>query len=490
MPDENKATPRKFDQEKYLGLINEKSKIEEQRGEISVQLHDEYESDAWDGEDGPAKLARYQAKTRRYETLGNDVMVINSELAALEALRPAQVKGDALEYVKIRNAWLMGGEKALGAEERNDFLVEPTPEMVRDAPILGKADGSIFDPFALIDPSVWLAATDPYRSDTNAAADPGASTAAPEEWLMYLVRRHKYFGAVANVCYNFDTSHGNTIHSPQKDSTNDKGEAITGQAQAAGGVPGDPQPPASTTEIEWIKVAWRSSKFMPVRIETEADLLYDIAGETMMDGAERLGRGWNEEFTVGVTPNRPNGIVTECKVIDGGAGSAYDGSGGIDYANILDTEYGIDRAYRVNNEGGEGGRMVEIRGGAGWMFHDTIEKNIQLAIGPGNVPLWTPNRDVGAAAQGIPGQIKQYPYVVNNDMADGTANNHLAMIFGKFMHYGVRNVGGPLYFRFFDRTTAAKMSIDFLALSRRDGRSRGPIVGGKCDALAVLQVKS
>ena len=47
-----------------------------------------------------------------------------------------------------------------------------------------------------------------------------------------------------------------------------------------------------------------------------------------------------------------------------------------------------------------------------------------------------------------------------------------------------------MMYRFFDRSTVAKMSVDFLCLSRRDGRSMGPNVSDLNEAYAALQVKT
>ena len=43
--------------------------------------------------------------------------------------------------------------------------------------------------------------------------------------------------------------------------------------------------------------------------------------------------------------------MTSATVIDGEAGSADDGSGGVDYANLLALEYGVDFGYLIGNEG-------------------------------------------------------------------------------------------------------------------------------------------
>ena len=130
-----------------------------------------------------------------------------------------------------------------------------------------------------------------------------------------------------------------------------------------------------------------------------------------------MARGWNAWFTKGTGTSQPQGIVTSATVIDGEAGSADDGSGGVDYANLLDLEYGVDFGYLIGNEGNPDGFMDDESGLVGWLMHRNVEKQLRGATDPNSHrPLWHANLEAGRAAQGMPGLINGYPYMLNNDM--------------------------------------------------------------------------
>ena len=505
-----------FDKKKYDDYIQEKSKIEAERREIGVRMHDEFNSDAWEGEHAPAKLIKFGLDKTMYEKMGNDVVVLNSLIGAQEAEKPKpKVIGQEKALREVRSRWGRGGERALDEGERKLFLSEATKEQLQEIPV--NIDGGyLFDP-AMVSPV--MADSDPYLPETNTGNIREGSEAAPQTWLGNLIRLHRYAGAVALTCYQFSTDNGNEIHSPQKNSTAEIGKAILGPPKSIGSLA-----PVSLTGIDWPRVRWRSSDFMPLDLDSLSDLNFDIMGETMMDSAERLARGWNKEFTLGsgiinvVTaggkqtigqtaaatsgntnyPGRCIGIVPSARVVDGGAGSIS----AIDFANLLDLEYSVDLSYFTSSQGLEAyaDRGMEIPAGFMFMFHRNIEKILRGAVDPNSHrPLWLPNLEVGRAAQMFPGLISgKYPYVVNNDMADGAATLDLAMLFGNMSHFAVRNVGPgtPMFFRFQDRMTMESMSIQILGISRRHSRHRGPNVDGvdgndqKCEALSVLQVKT
>ena len=487
---------RIYNQEEHERLLTHRSELNEQLRTVATLLNDEYESDAWDGDGSAGKLARYMANQQRHGQLTREIQLATHEIDQWEAVRPMTAVEARRSGADVRRRWMLGGGQMLSEDERQVFLSAPTDAMIRDMPILAMGGGEVFNPAAVLGPQ--YAVGDAGRSDLPTESASGAADAmglaAPEEWERSLVETLRYYGAVARNCHNFQTSNGNRLHQNQLDTSDQEGGFLSDQSQVAGtGVP-----PAAGTGLGNVTdvvfdAFWRHSGFIDLRLETFDDIHFDVAGRTMMEMARRLGRGWNHMFTDADGTNKPFGIVTQALVVNGGAGSADDGTGGISYDNLLDLEYGIDRAYREMNEGGDGGFRDMHGGMMGWMFHESIEKQLRKLVHPtSKLPIWVPNLDVGAAAQWIPGLIfGKYPYAINNHMANGKTNNDLAMLFGSCGHYAVRNVGGPLYFRFFDSKTVENMAVRYIAFSRRDGRSRGPIgAGSKCEAYAVLQVKS
>ena len=414
----------------------------------------------------------------------------------------------------IRRRWFMGGSERLDSGEREIFMPEMTEDMKQDLDKRGlPQDGEFFDPWALATknskydlPKTRMAVGDASRSDINTESASGArdalGLAAPETWAAGVVESLQYFGSVASNCYNFNTSDGNKLHQNQLDTKDQEGELIVNQSQVAGtGVPN----PQSTTIGNVTDVVfesyWRTSGFLEARIETFQDIHFDVAGRIMREMERRLGRGWNRTFTIGgngviANVDGPQGIALTGTIIDGGAGSADDGSGGIGYKQLLDMEYGIDLAYLEGGEGGAGGFMDAHGGMIGWMMHRNVEKQLRLAVFPGTagLPVWVPDpTNMGIATQRAPGRILGYPYSINNHLGTGkrptdysvnlnnitTGNNRdevTPLVFGACGHFGVRNIGGPMYYRFWDSETAKRMSVKFIGWSRRDSRSRGPNV--------------
>ena len=164
-----------------------------------------------------------------------------------------------------------------------------------------------------------------------------------------------------------------------------------------------------------------------------------------------MGRGWNNWFTGADGSSKPQGIVPSAIVTDGGAGSADDGTGGVSFQNLIDMEYAIDLGYLMGDEGGDGGFTDNHGGLIGWMLNRNIERQMRTLLMPtSNLPVWVPNLERGAAIQGKPGMILGWPYSINQHMDDGKAAAEKPLLFGAIGHYAVRNIGGPMFYRFWD----------------------------------------
>ena len=492
--------PRIYDGAKHADMLDEKTKLEAKLQEVAVKMNEEYESDAWAGDDGPAKLVRYSALERRHSQLTNEISLLNHEIARMEDIRPRSTAEQRSNIVAdIARRWMAGGVDLLDEGERQVFI-QPIEDQAALTMIqrLGGQSGNVFDPYALS--RARMAADDPSRSDIDA---PSAGTArdamglaAPETWASGLVEHLQYYGAVARNCHNFTTANGNDFHQNQLDTTDQEGAGLYDQSQTVDqGVP-DPDGAGlgNITDIVY-KSFWRHSKFIDVRIEVFDDVHFDAAGRTMREMARRLGRGWNRWFTSGTNANQPQGIVPSALVVVGKAGTIGTSSG-VGYDELLDLEYGIDRAYREMEEGGDGGFTDAHGGMLGFMMHEKIEKQLRKLVHPtSKLPVWVPNIEVGVAAQWHPGRIfGKYPYAINQHMQDGDTDNDIPILFGACGHFAVRNIGGPMYYRFWDSKTVERMAVRFIAFSRRDSRSRGPngaaggANAGKNLAYCALQV--
>ena len=510
-----------YDAQKHAELLAARESNFKALDEIADKMHDEYNSDAWGGEDGAAKMSRYMADQQRHAQLTREIEVVDRQIDRMESCKPADPQKVKGTYRDILRRWFQKGGDGLEHDEREMFIGEPSSEM---ANFTGASGGEVFNPMKLFEGKPeysWLfdphmsaqrklaIMATPSRGDINApsasGADDALGLARPETWDPSVVESLLYYGAVAANCHNFTTSNGNDIHQNQLDTTAEEGGSIYNQSQTADqGVP-DPEAKGvgDITDLVW-KSLWRHSNFIGARLETFDDIHFDVAGRITREMGRRLGRGWNRWFTngTGIGNNQPQGIVPSAQIVNGGAGSADDGSGGIDYKNLLDLEYSIDLGYLQGNEGGDGGFMDNHGGMIGFMMNRNVEKQLRNAfVGgtAGNLPVWVPDRNRGIGMQRAPATILGYPYTINQHMQDGTANNHLPLLFGACGHFGVRNVGGPMYYRFWDSATVRRMSIEWIAFSRRFSMCRGPVYPstysvaanrGKCPAYSVLQVKS
>lgn len=508
---------RFYNEQLHSDAVAENDRVLNELALLSTDLNDQYESDEWSGNRSAAKLIRYRRDQERHSQLSREARTLMASIEGYERLIPVDPVRNAGSMNDILSRWMRNGTNGISADEANLFITEPSAEMLELQPLA--ANGEVFDPFMMLadspiaahvmnayaprifEPvrqpvSVRMAVGDPSRSDIDTASASGArdalGLAAPETWAAGLVERLLYYGAVARICHNFSTLTGNDIHQNQLDTTDQEGEGLYDQSQTeAQGVPtSDQQNLGNLTDIVW-KSFWRTSRFIGARLESFTDIHFDVAGRITREASRRMGRGWNKWFTTGTGTNQPQGLVTSAKVIDGGAGSADDGTGGLSYKNLLSLIYGIDLAYLEGDEGGDGGFSDGHGGMIGWMLNRNIEFQLQLMTYPtSNQPVWVPSLERGAATQGSPGNIRGYPYAINQHMKDGKTADDIPITFGAFGHYGVRNIGGPMFYRFWDSRTARQMAVEFIAFSRRDGRCRGPLVSNKCDAYAGLQVKA
>ena len=474
---------RIYDAAKHAELTELQVKIESDLAELGIKLMDEYESDGWGGDGAPGKIVRYSADQQRHAQLGRDLERTQREWQIQEDLKPVTRQQMANTPQDAMRRWFLKGRDGLETSEVEIYLSAPTPEMLDAMPLMAAGGGDVFNPFALLRPQ--MAASDPMRSDVAVGAE-GLGAAAPETWAGSVVEALQYAGSVAASCHNFTTGNGNDLHQNQLDTKDEEGGTIIDQTQVAGvGIP-----PVADDQIGPVgdivfKAYIRHSNFISQRLETFTDIHFDVASRIIRETNRRMGRGWNNWFTKGTGVNQPQGLITSAKETAGGANSA----GKITYANLLDMEYAIDLAYLQGDEGFDGGFSDGHGGIIGWMMNRKIERLLRSALMPtSNLPLWVPNLESGAAIQGSPGLIMGYPYSLNQHMDDGAAASNKPIAFGNYGHYSVRNIGGPMFYRFWDSATAAQYAVKYIAFSRRDGRSQGPVVATLCPAYTALKV--
>lgn len=250
----------------------------------------------------------------------------------------------------------------------------------------------------------------------------------------------KYYGPMLLTSEIMDTATGQPLPYPTDNDTTIMGELV-GEGQ---------QVTEKDVLISQVLFgAWKfSSKMVKLSLELMQDSAFDMETYIKRKLAIRIGRIYNNQFTVGTGTNSPNGIVTAVVAACGtpsttpwtgsnngygipliAAGSSGNDGGGetggtsIGSADLDNLEHTVDPLYRR---------------GAGYMFHDQTLRRIKILLDKYGRPLWKPS-----VASAEPDEINSYPYYINNDMtpvpATATTNQN-TVLFGQLDKYVIRRV--------------------------------------------------
>lgn len=284
----------------------------------------------------------------------------------------------------------------------------------------------------------WTAIRNTMSTDTPAQGGYTVQT----DIAAAIIEALKSFGGMRQVSEVFTTAQGNLIEFPTSDGTTEVGE-IVGQNTAATGQ----DPSFGTVSLPVFKY---SSKIVAVPIELLQDSEVDIEAFVRNRLTTRLGRITNNHFTAGDGTNKPKGLFPSLSV---GVAAAVGGATTVTFDNLVDLQESIDDAYAGPN--------------CKWMFHQTTRKVIRKLKDTNGRPIWTPSYDDGIAG-GSPDQLLGADIQINNDSPVLGASN-LAIAFGDFSYYKIRDVMGVTMFRFSDSAYASKGQVGFLAWMRSGG---------------------
>jgi HK97 family phage major capsid protein len=250
----------------------------------------------------------------------------------------------------------------------------------------------------------------------------------------------KYYGPMLLVAEIMDTATGQPLPYPTDNDTSIMGELV-GEGQQV--------TEKDVTIGQVLFGAWKfSSKMVKLSLELMQDSAFDMESYLKKKLAIRIGRIYNNQFTVGTGTNAPNGIVTATiaacgtpsltpwtganngygiPLIAAGAagndGGAETGGTSIGSADLDNLEHTVDPLYRR---------------GAAYMFHDQTLRRIKVLLDKYGRPLWKPS-----VASAEPDRINDYPYFINNDMTPVPAvatTNQNTVLFGQLDKYVIRRV--------------------------------------------------
>lgn len=430
-----------YTEEKYADLLAHQAKLTAKYNDVSARLEDRFNSDEVFDKSADAE---YQKNHLRQAELTRDMKVAGDQIAAMLSTRP--VAGKKYEPTAF-SRFLRNGPNGLSAEERQTMMGEVTD------PSIPNGGGETF---------VVKAAT---RSD-----DATGQELLQETVEARVIDRLKWYGSVAQSVHQISTATGNELRLPQHDQSTVEGELLSGQNTAV-----STQDLANFGQIT-MNAYTASSKSLRITNEMIADSGIDIGAYANAQIVRRKGRLWERLFSLGTGTNEPQGLIGVAT-----AGLTAATATSISWTETVNLPYQVDRAYRMRGEMGAGGLTQTVGTGMiGYMISEDMERILAGLKDGDNRPLWR-----ASTLAGNPNMLNGYPYVVNSNM-DAVSTGNVPMIFGDFGHYTIRTVDEVNVFRFQDSRTMQTNSIEILAFSRRDGKCRGVLVGGKCEAITKL----
>lgn len=249
------------------------------------------------------------------------------------------------------------------------------------------------------------------------------------------------------------TAQGNDVDYPMVDDTGETAGVVT----EADTLTEDAYSPS--------KITFKAFKYgSQVKVSSELlqDSGFNLETEIAQLLGERVGRGTNNQFTLGDSTSEPQGIAHITTGAAAGVSLSEGGTGDpITFQELLNLIHSVDPSYRV---------------GAKMMCHDSMLAAIRKLVDGNERPLWNPDIEAGA-----PGTCLGVPIVINQAMVSfvpgggsgaeddvsTTVGTH--MLYGDFSKFIVRDVGAPRLRVLTERYADADL-IGFVLWSRHDSR--------------------
>jgi HK97 family phage major capsid protein len=276
------------------------------------------------------------------------------------------------------------------------------------------------------------------RAQSSQAVTTGAYL-VPTGFMAELIIALKAWGPMLDpgVARELVTATGADIPWPSMDDTSNEGSIIAENTQL------------SSTEVTFGPKVLGAYKYTSGVVLVPSELLQDSALDIeaiiRVAMAERIGRVGNRHLTVGTGNSMPNGIVTAA-----GAGATAAAPAALVMDDLINLEHSVDPAYRADPS-------------CRWQFNDSTLKMLRkLKDGEGRY-IWQP----ADARAGAPSTISNYPYSINQHMAD-VASGAASVIFGAMNRYIVRKVNEFSIRRLVERYADFDQT-GFIGFMRMDG---------------------
>jgi HK97 family phage major capsid protein len=231
----------------------------------------------------------------------------------------------------------------------------------------------------------------------------------------------KWYADLVGKCGSINTGSGEPLPYPTNNDTSNKA-VILGEAGSV------VEKDVTASHVKFGAYKY-STGLVKISLELAQDSAFDLETFVAEACGTRLGRAWEEHFTVGTGSGQPTGILTAVAasgatpVIAQGANENSGLSGdtslnSIGWSDVVNLEHSVDKSYRR---------------GASYMLHDSTVSRLQRTLDRFGRPLYVPGMN------GEPDRLNNYPIIVNNAMPEIAASN-VVMAFGQFEKYKIRRV--------------------------------------------------
>lgn len=285
------------------------------------------------------------------------------------------------------------------------------------------------------------------RALTKSTSDtPKAGYTVSESFSNELIKTLKYFCPIRNYTRHRVDPQGNPFKWPRIDGT-----ALAPAIVAEAGTISDSIADPSFTSVTMGAYRYPSG-ICRLSMEIEQDSAFDLEQEIGQILGEAIGRSQEAAFmgtNAGTTA--PQGMQN----FAGDSGVTMDISDGLTYANLVDTYYGVDPAYRNHPS-------------CAWVMSDGFAARVRKLADSTGRPLWE-----FSMQEGQPDRILGKPVVISNTLPNGGTAATKPLLFGCLNSYAIRDIQGVTFQRLTE-LYAVTGEIGYIATARADGRGVGP----------------
>ena len=455
------ANIRKYDEKEHVEAIAYLDAKEKELAEVATFVHDNSATDEWND----AKMAKHVAAAQRHTVLTNEVNLIREKIKDFEEIKIQKFKGKKEPGAITR--FIEKGLDGLSVDERTDMSVDSS-EYFPHAP--GVAQGIKFT----------MPVTAQTRTDDDSGKELRDLTINTN-----VVEDLAFQGdGVLRMVQRFTTGTGNPYRFIGFDEATEMGTILGAQnTQIA------TNDLANFTSVQF-GARTITSNFVSITREALQDSVIDLESFAERHAGRRIMRRMESEITLdgdgaGTDPISPRVFSVINSASDGVNTATADT---LDWTDFVNLEYSCPRAYRAT-EVGEYSNTTRP-GERGYVFGDSMEKNLKILKDGSDRPVWLPALD--GLAGGFPATVFGYRYAVSmdgmwKDLNSSSATGDVLAAFGNWGYYARRVVREIEMHRFMDSNTMTHNLIQILMLARFDFRPVGALDGTKTKAVRLLK---